>query len=284
MRKMKGRQPLVCHLGAAEVEEWRRFPYITRGYRAGGDYRSCIASLFVLHNECVSAWTMIASLAVGAALFVATMASARPDGWDAVPFCLVFAAQLLHTPCSVGYHLFLPISPRVANVWRRLDLAFVLVLNLLTTFALAYFTFGLGATGVLTGVNAAVAAVGVRNVCMLQAGQPVHRYKIVLVVGLSALGYYIPVVYRGVASVRYGYAWPALAAAVVMVGTHAFGGAAYAFHWPQRQFPGVFDLCGDSHVLMHMALFFCYNMSYPYLWWLLTHKDYWQQNLRPHAS
>ena len=51
--------PLQYGLTSSDVPQWLVFDSITVGYRMGGDYRSCLWSLFRLHNECLNAWTMI---------------------------------------------------------------------------------------------------------------------------------------------------------------------------------------------------------------------------------
>jgi adiponectin receptor len=84
------------------------------------------------------------------------------------------------------------------------------------------------------------------------------------------------VIYRGIAAAAAGRFWPEFVAAVSMMFCHSFGGVCYALHWPQRQFPGRFDLCGFSHNIMHIALFFCYNTAYPYLWWEYQNQAIWQ--------
>jgi hypothetical protein len=70
------------------------------------------------------------------------------------------------------------------------------------------------------------------------------------------------VIYQGIVAAAAGRFWPECAAALTMM--------CYALHWPQRQFPGRVDLCGFSHNIMHITIFFCYNTAYPYpyLWWM----------------
>ena len=166
----------VC-LTASHVEPWQRFPYLTYGYRSGGDYFSCICSLLQLHNETFNAWTMVfrcgcmtqqihacvrghsepsrptqqqarhphacaafmpglyvcvhvRSSVLGHLLFFSTIGARhlRTACWaDLSPFLAVWLGQSLHAPLSCAYHTFMCISPEVANFWRRLDLAFILV-------------------------------------------------------------------------------------------------------------------------------------------------------------
>jgi predicted membrane channel-forming protein YqfA (hemolysin III family) len=133
---------------------------VLRGYRAGGTYARCLASLFEFHTETLNAWTMVWGSVVSVALLAhalgvlgradaaaaaaaasgssgggAAAAAAAAGGWhgfrrglpggDAAPFWVLTASTLLHCPFSVGFHLFRGMSPRVYNLWRRLDQVFI---------------------------------------------------------------------------------------------------------------------------------------------------------------
>jgi hypothetical protein len=109
----------------------RSYPYVLRGYRAGGTHRGALASLFEWHAETLNAWTMIWGAAISAALLARALGALRAAGvqargyWPAAPdaaaFVLLTAATLLHAPFSVGFHLFRGISRDVYSLWRRLD-------------------------------------------------------------------------------------------------------------------------------------------------------------------
>lgn len=95
-----------------------------------------------MHNESLNAWTMVISLVAGMLLCFQNLQSSKPLFMDSLPFYAMLIGQALHTPVSVGYHLFMPISPETANYWRRMDLSLVFVMNLCAAYSLAYFTFG----------------------------------------------------------------------------------------------------------------------------------------------
>lgn len=136
------------------------------------------------------------------------------------------------------------VSPEVANFWRRLDLATILLLNVLATYGLSYYTFGLYASLAWTALVGSAAAAGVRNVLALQPKQPLDRRKVVGMVGLTACGSYLPLLLRGAlaCAAAGGRPGPEMGVALTVVGCHLLGATTYAAHWPQRQFPGVFDL------------------------------------------
>eukprot|EP00198_Chlamydomonas_reinhardtii_P009388 XP_001698725.1 predicted protein [Chlamydomonas reinhardtii] len=202
--KAKAAKPLVTGLRAEEVEAWQRFPFLRHGYRRGGSYWECLMSLFTLHNETVNAWTTFLSILMGLLLFASTASSLSCSWLDFSPFFAAWIGQTLHGPLSCGYHTFMCMSPVVANRWRKLDLTFILVLNTCATYALSYFTFGLWLSLAWTAVVAVAAGMGISSV----------QRKV----------------------------WPELGIAAVMLGCHFLGALVYATHWPQRFFPGVFDL------------------------------------------
>ncbi|KAG2500355.1 hypothetical protein HYH03_001929 [Edaphochlamys debaryana] len=272
-------EPHALQLGltAEQVEPWQRFPYLNYGYRRGGTYLQCLLSLFSLHNETVNAWTTLLSVVMGVVLFFDTVSSLRCSWIDFSPFLLAWAGQTLHGPLSVGYHLFMCKSPVVANRWRKLDLSFILVLNTCATYALSYFTFGLWFTLVWTSLVASAAALGIRNIAALQPKQQLDRRRILGMIGLTCLGYYIPLTLRGLAALALQRkVWPELGIALVVLGCHFTGGLVYATHWPQRHFLGVFDLGGFSHNLMHIFCFTAYNCAYPYLSYLYSQRGEWE--------
>lgn len=50
-----------------------------------------------------------------------------------------------------------------------------------------------------------------------------------------------------------------------MAASHGLGAACYAAHVPERLAPGAFDNLGNSHNILHAALFGAYNYGYVYL-------------------
>ncbi|GLC71599.1 hypothetical protein PLESTF_001139600 [Pleodorina starrii] len=176
-------------------------------------------------------------------------------------------------------------SPAVANRWRKLDLTFILVLNTCATYALSYFTFGLWLSLAWTAMVGAAAVLGIRRVAALQARQQLDRRRIVGMIGLTCAGYYVPLVARGLAALALqGKLWPELGIALVVLGCHCTGALVYATHWPQRHFPGLFDLAGFSHNLMHVLCFTAYNCAYPYLSFLYSQRTEWAATLHSAAS
>ncbi|EFJ46258.1 hypothetical protein VOLCADRAFT_105620 [Volvox carteri f. nagariensis] len=235
---------LRCHLRAEEVPEWLHFPYIISGYRLGGTYWACACSLFVLHNECLNAWTMIlgALLSTGSMVFAFSYYSVR--GNDISAFVMYWTSLIVHLPFSVGYHLFLPISVGVYNTWRRLDMSFILMMSVQLTYGMSYFVYPqLWHTLMATALVSLASAAGIHAIYgSVKEGMPLTRGNVTRWIGLTAIGYYFPIIYQAVLDGRRGeYSVPFIAA--IVVPTSLVGGAQlYELHIPERFFPGKLDL------------------------------------------
>ncbi|PNH08340.1 hypothetical protein TSOC_005065 [Tetrabaena socialis] len=189
-----------------------------------------------MHNETVNAWTTLLSILFGFILF-ADAANCLNCSWlDFSPFLVAWAGQTLHGPLSCGYHTFMCMSPAVANRWRKLDLTFILVLNTCATYAMSYYTFGLWVSLVWTAAVGGAAAVGIRSVQALKPKQQLDRRRILGTVGLTSIGYYLPVTARGLVALA---------------------------------------MQGFSHNLMHILCFTAFNCAYPYLKHLHSQREEW---------
>lgn len=267
------KEPLQVGLRADQVEPWQRFPYLETGYRKHGSHWECAKSMLFgpLHNETVNAWTMVLSLALGTWMFVGALTRAAPSGWDATPFWVLYLAQLLHCPVSVGYHTFMPISAITAHRWRKADLCLVLALNVACAYALCYFTLHWLLTLALTAIAGVCAATGMRDILLLKPGQALNRSRVIVRVAGTALGYYGTIFWRGIRAavlarhVLMPWQVPDLVTAFAMLACHFIGAICYAKHWPQKQFPRLFDLVGFSHNIMHVFCMLIYVAGFPYL-------------------
>lgn len=261
--------PQLRGLARGEVPEWLHFPYITRGYRLGGSARECWASLFCItrNNEALNAWTTLASLAAGTAMMLWCVAGVGAASADAVPFVAMWLGQAVHHPLSAAYHVLLPMSPEAYHAWRQRDMAGIFALNACATLGLAWFTFGRLAALGCAAAGACVGCLGARAVLRMRPGEPLDRARVVALVLASCLGYYAPVLYRGVrATVERRVDGAELWGAVGMVGSHGLGAALFVLNVPERLVPGVFDCVGNSHNLMHVLVFGAYVYGYAYLW------------------
>lgn len=237
-----------------EVPEWLRFPHLTTGYRYGGTHAQALGSLFFLHNETLNAWTMVAASVFSIAANAWALAHERPSPRDAAAFVALCLSALVHLPFAVGYHLFLPISPRVYNRWRRLDVSFIFVASVFLAFALSRFVLPPWATGAVVGVAAAVACAALLQLANLKEGQALNRSAQAGFVGGVVLVYTFPMLCLTVKdAVARTFTVGCLTTLTTFVSL--FGGAwAYADCFPERLAHGRYDLVGNSHQIMHVGV------------------------------
>lgn len=264
-RARRGRAArLVVGLTDAQVEPWQRFPYLVKGYRSGGDHVDCVLSWAQLHNETANIWIMLLSVGVGLAVFTKSVAGV-PLGLAFTPFAAAFIGQMAHAPASIGYHTFMCMSKQTASSWRKADLCLIFLMNVCATYALGYFIWGFRGALLSAACVAVPAAYACRHILRMQPGEPLDRKRVVGMLALTNLGYYVPVLYRGALAVLAGRAWPEFAAAALMVVCHGASGLAYATHWPQCRYPGRFDYLGYSHNILLSMCCLSWNLIYPYL-------------------
>eukprot|EP00775_Hariotina_reticulata_P014399 gene14399-14505_t len=238
-----------------------------KGYRAGGDYKRCTQALFELHTETFNAWTMIVGGLVSCLLLGSVAASTQAPLQALVPFLALTSAVLIHMPFSVGFHLFRGINADVYNLWRRLDQVFIFLVSILLAFGLSWHVYH-SYVGIVinTAAAAIVAVVACRQVIGLQPQFQRHRGQMVVFVGSIVMCYWFPMGYQLGKELLHGRfsacSWLAMATFMVL----QLGGWAFAAGFPEKQFPGIFDLCGFSHQLMHVFAVLAHCLEYCFVW------------------
>lgn len=208
---------------------------------------------------------MLAGGALSAACFAAA-AAALPVA-QLGPFAALTAAVLLHMPFSVAFHLFRCISPGVYNLWRRLDQIFIFIASILLALGLSWHVYG-SAAGVAanTGAAAVVAVFAVREIAGLPAHYQRPRGKMVAFVGSIVAIYLAPMMLQAARDVAGGNLTPAAGLAAATFGVLQAGGWVFAAGWPEKAYPGVFDVVGFSHQLMHVAAVVAHLLEYAFVW------------------
>lgn len=238
-----------------DVPEWLRFPHIKTGYRHGGDHYSCFLSMFKYHNECLNAWSMVAGAVVSVCMTWWVFAEYHPTGMNALAFACFCLSYILHTPWSFGYHMFLPISQEVYLWWQRMDASFVFVMSALLTFSLSWNFLSPAMTMLLFLADVTIVCVGIRDIFKPPPNNT--RLRRVTIMGLSALGYLIPVFLK--LFVRFDIG-------TLLIPISLMGGAlVYAHHFPERLAPGRFDAFGNSHHIMHLGVIVAHIMGFRFV-------------------
>jgi adiponectin receptor len=236
-------------LRSSDVPRWLRFDGIHTGYRYGGTYYNALLSLFVLHNECINAWTMLLGLVFSSCAFwfvVGTIQTSKTEQHvretPLTAFAAFHASACLHVPFSVGYHLLMPLSKRVYNVWRKLDIMFIFIASVPLTYALSFFVFPRWATWALTATAASVAASAVKRVSRLKEGEPLHRSSHTRFIAMIAAVYYLPMACQGALDAASGSFSGVLLCVVCVPCALGLGGLAYVHNFPESAVPERLDL------------------------------------------
>jgi len=249
-----------------ELEDWRQDNhFIHTGYRTtSNSFARSARSLLYLHNESVNIWTHL----LGAVFFTLAGLSlwslihpryASASSADVLAFACFFAGAFTCLGMSATYHAISNHSPHVARVGNKLDytgIVFLIVGSYVPALWYGFFCWPKLLTVYLSTI--VLLGLGCLTVSWFDHFRtPAWRpYRAMMFVGLGASGV-VPVLHGlsiyGYATLneRMGLNW-----VLAQGGLYIFGAFLYAARWPERQFPGAFDIWGSSHQLFHILILF----------------------------
>lgn len=244
-------------LHVSQVPAWLRFEELTTHYRLGpATYAQALCSLFRAHNECINAWTMIVASVLSTVALAYVLAVVKPTrGDDLVPFVALWFSAMIHLPFSVGYHLFMPISPDACNLWRKLDIAAIFASSCVLTFAIGYFVLPKTLLVAITLCAALVTVIAWARIARFSMSTPLEKRSLATFIGSIVLIYLAPMLLQSARDlVRLRRVTMPVAATLGVLVSLFVGGMTYVTSFPERFFPGTFDLVGSSHQIMHVAI------------------------------
>ena len=228
---------------------------IKSGYRPNLNYMQCFYSLFYLHNQWAIIWTFIVKIPLSALLCMFCIQSMH--SMQSIPFIVLFAACLIHTPVSVLYHMFMCVSPSVKLAWNRADYALIFVMILMTSYSLGYYPFycnsRLHMIQMLTcGVPAILNIIWVLTPMYKHAFETriLRTVSSGLVIVLALFPVYYSINYYGIAAIVF----------------YIIGAILWVMHLPEMIFPYVFDNNMNSHAWMHVCIVMSHLMFYGYIY------------------
>lgn len=234
------------------IQEWMKFPHIEKGYRTGvTNYKHALFSLFSIHNESVNAWTMITSNFIACGLFFYTV---KYINTDLTPFIIFFLASCIHLPFSVGYHLFLPISEKTRDFWRKLDITFIFISGTLFAFAFGYFVFDIH-------ILLFFILIGVCLTCKYISLQTFNRTQITKLIGLIVLLYLFPMFFKAIRDMDLTAFIYGISVTILLT----ISALCYATSWPECSYTGTYDIIGNSHNILHMGIMIAYILEYMFI-------------------
>lgn len=239
---------------------WRVNPHILKGYRFQESYGDCIRSAFGISNESVNIWT------------------------HALGFILILAVAFYFYPTSINFHLSTTADVLIAaifffaacqclvcsTIWHTMNA--ITDVNLVSTFACVDYT-GISlliAASIMTTEYTAfycepvsrwtymilTAALGIGGVILpwnpTFNGPEMAWARVAFFIGLGATGF-LPIVQLSI-SRGSDFVWEFYTPIAKSITVYVVGAFVYASKVPERWCPGMFDYCGGSHNLWHMAV------------------------------
>eukprot|EP00884_Botryococcus_braunii_P020432 jgi/Botrbrau1/7072/Bobra.0165s0094.1 len=241
-----------------------RRAYIFTGYLVGGtSWEATVKTLMSMNNETLNAWTMI--VAAGAAICF-YKASRKWFPGELLPFAIFLASCILHTPFSVGLHCTIGVSEWHREVWRTADVFFIFTCSAVRAVAMAWYVFRSQTSfGVFIAGVGAVWLYCIASTMVLRRLHQTPKMTLTMDIGLMVFTYTIPALVEagrevvggqlGTACWLYGGMWVAM----------CFASGSYAVRWPERWWPGRFDLVGNSHQMMHVGVGIAYFLEWLFL-------------------
>ncbi|KAH7350217.1 adiponectin receptor protein [Plectosphaerella cucumerina] len=249
-------------VGWDDLPAWRRDnAYIIRAYRPDSNsYRGSFASLGYLHNESVNIWSHL----LGALLFlytgiffyqeVAPRYESANDS-DLLVFSCFFGGAVACLGMSATYHALSNHSPSVSRWGNKLDYSGIVLLIVGSYVPALYY-------GLFCHPKLITVYLGC--ICLLGFGCGIvswlehfrtpewrpFRAAMFVCFGLSGV---VPVVHG---LLLHGWQYLEDRMSLTWVIAHGLmyvvGAFLYAARWPERSFPGRFDIWGSSHQIFHL--------------------------------
>ncbi|KAF8852882.1 HlyIII-domain-containing protein [Acephala macrosclerotiorum] len=237
--------------------------YIHSGYRpASESFKKSFASLGYLHNESVNIYSHLLGAAMFSSIGVVLYTSIKPRYESAAPadilaFGCFFAGAALCLGMSATYHAISNHSPIVAKFGNKLD--YVGIVFLITGSFIPSIYYGFYCHPhlqefywtMICSLGLGCASVSIFDRFRTPAWRP-YRAGMFVLMGLSAV---FPVLHGiemyGMNDMRdrIGLTW------LVLQGfLYILGAGLYAARWPERSWPGAFDIWGSSHQIFHVLV------------------------------
>ncbi|OAA72908.1 hemolysin-III channel protein Izh2 [Akanthomyces lecanii RCEF 1005] len=243
-----------------DLPAWRRDnAYIHSGYRQiRGSYGHAARSLLYLHNESVNIWSHLlgAVAAVASALYVFHAVRPRYEdahAGDVAVFACFFGGAVICLGMSATFHAVLDHSQPVAKWGNKLDYTGIVALIVGSYVPALYYGFFCqpllfeAYLYVMCALGAGCATVSWVERFRTSAWRP---YRAAMFIGLGVSGV-VPILH-GIRSHGYQYFEDRMGLSwVILQGALYIFGAA---RWPERSFPGKFDIWGSSHQIFHVCV------------------------------
>lgn len=242
---------MIYNLAKNEVPNYLKSKYLNNGYRVGGTYKSAIKSLFKFHNETFNAWSILIAIPINTILLYKFNIIKSP-------FILLWISTVIQVLCSVGNHLFLPLSKKISNNWRKADLISIFAVCPIMTYSFSYFVFKEYRSIILTLLSLCYSIRCIINVLKSDQSCEVNRSCSTIQIGKSVCFYLLPILFGSI----YHFIFVSLFLSI--------GAIFFRFSIPEKYYPNTFDIIGQGQQIMHLTLVIAniiemYFLKYCYL-------------------
>jgi len=251
----KGGAPYIskCHHVAMYLTQ----PYILKGYRVDHRWSDAAASLFTLHNETWNVWShLVLFLFFLWRTVVFLFHPGYSASWlDKLPFIVFLLSVQVCALASVAFHLFSCVSEKASLKLCACDFAGILILiggSYISGLYYGFFCMQL-MRHIYIGVITAVTVFGAYcSCCSWFYTYEFRHLRIGVFGGLAGLGI-VPTIHWVLTNDFHGDGRGVLLHGIVaMYSLYACGLIFYVSRFPERHFPGLFDIFLSSHQIWHL--------------------------------
>lgn len=220
---------------------------------------ACIKSSFRLHTETVNIWTHL----VGALLFVAiaiyTFSLPKTEGsfYEKLIIAFFFTGAITCLFFSAFYHMFSCYSPRVSEIFRKLDYCGISILTMGSFVPWLYYAFYCDyayrtAYLILISILGMSCIIASLSETFGKAEYRAYRAGVFVALGMSAI---IPATHYIINMGLFrAFNVGNLSYLLWMAALYISGALLYAVRIPERLCPGKFDIWFQSHQIFHVCV------------------------------
>ncbi|CAF0781166.1 unnamed protein product [Didymodactylos carnosus] len=220
--------------------------------------RECLISIASIHSETVNIWThLIGALCISVTFILFLLDNNRQmDISDFITFSSFFISAILCLSFSTLLHIFLNYSPRIMVIVSKLDYfgINILIFGSMIPVLHYYFYCNLKLKAIYIGILLLLSIASVIGTSSAACSKPRCRpFKATLFIVLGLYGV-VPTIHACIIYGMHRMIQMGFLYLCVMAVSYIFGGVMYGSRMPERFFPGKFDIIGQSHQVLHVAV------------------------------
>jgi adiponectin receptor len=256
------KQPPLPLCSVGDAPEWARGnAFIHRGYRANYSVSMCLRSLFSIHNETGNVWTHVIGLLIyiGLTMYLFLHSSALGKPMDVIHWAIFLpyiAGSMICMLFSAAFHLFS--GHYCEKTYQRmllLDYFGITCLAMSSFLPPCYLAFQCHpwVRLIYLGMISLIGSVGlVGPFCKFWGDERFFWYRVAIYCSMGVCGLF-PMIHAHMV-IPNGTATKYIVGLAMMMFFYASGTLIYIAQFPERLFPGRFDVWLHSHQVWHVLV------------------------------